>query len=279
MIMGEQGCSHDAHEGEAGPEVGGALPGDAPPDAGAPGADSPGRALPGSSPFSGDDGSADPELAALLTAYAAETASLADVVARLAQVRVLIPILAELDVVEQGDHGFQVDKQASAGVVALEAPDGRKALPVFSSVASMAAWRADARPVPADVVRAALSAVAEDWALLVLDPGGPVSVLVPRPAVWAIAQGKTWLPAVTGGVVAPEIAQAIVDAVSPVASVARVSAAPGRTAEVAVVLGIDSGLTRARLTEVLAEVNGALGASELVSERVDSLELRVGRAD
>ena len=115
--------------------------------------------------------------------------------------------------------------------------------------------------------------------MLVLDPGGPVSVLVPRPAVWAIAQGKDWLPAVTDGVVAPEIAQAIVDSVSPIRSVARVSAAPGRTAEVAVVLGIDSGLTRDQLTAVLAEVNAALGASELVSERVDSLELRVGRAD
>ena len=246
---------------------------------GAPESGSTGRALPGASPFAGDDGSTDPELAALLAGYQAGTASLADVVARLAKVRVLIPVLAELDVAEQGEHGHQVDKQASAGVVALAAPDGRTALPVFSSVASMTAWRHEARPVPADAARAALSAVAEGWALLVLDPGGPVSVLVPRPAVWAIAQGQTWRPAVVDGVVDPDIVQEIVDAVSPIRSVARVSAEPGRTAEVAVVLGIDPGLTRARLTEVLAEVNAALGASELVSERVDSLELRVGRAD
>lgn len=248
-------------------------------EAEAPDAAAPGRALPGASPFAGDDGTADPELTALLAGYQAGTTSLADVVARLAMVRVLIPVLAELDVAEQGEHGHQVDKQASAGVVALAAPDGRTALPVFSSVASMAAWRHEARPVPADAARAALSAVAEGWALLVLDPGGPVSVLVPRPAVWAIAQGVTWVPAVADGVVDPEVVRAIVDAVSPVRSVARVSAAPGRTAEVAVVLGIDAGLTRAQLSEVLAEVNAALGASELVSERVDSLELRVGRAD
>ena len=238
-----------------------------------------GRALPGASPFAGDDGTADPELAALLDGYQAGTVPLSDVVARLAHVRVLIPVMAELDVAEQGEYGHQVDKQASAGVVALAAPDGRTALPVFSSVASMAAWRHDARPVPADATRAALSAVAEGWALLVLDPGGPVSVLVPRPAVWSIAQGQTWVPAVSDSVVDPDVVQAIVDAVSPVRSVARVSAAPGRTAEVAVVLGIDPGLTRAQLSEVLAEVNAALGASELVSERVDSLELRVGRAD
>lgn len=247
--------------------------------AGAETAASPGRALPGASPFAGDDGSTDPELAALLAGYQAGTATVADVVARLAHTRVLIPVLAELDVAEQGEHGHQVDKQASAGVVALAAPDGRTALPVFSSVAAMTSWRAEARPVPADAARAALSAVAEDWALLVLDPGGPVSVLVPRPAVWAIAQGKTWVPAVSEGMVDHEIVKEIVDVVSPIGSVARVSAAPGRTAEVAVVLGIDAGLTRAELTGVLAEVNAALGASELVSERVDSLELRVGRAD
>ena len=238
-----------------------------------------GRALPGASPFAGDDGSADPELAALLAGYAAGTAPLTAVVARLATVRVLVPVLAELDAAGEGDHGHVVDKEASAGVVALQAPDGRRALPVFTSVSSMAAWRRDARPVPADAVRAALSAVSEDWALLVVDPGGPVSALVPRPAVWAIAQGRPWRPAVTDGVVDPEVADAVGAAVSGLPSVARVRTEPGRTAEVAVVLAIDSGLTRAQLTTVLDGVNAALAASSVVSERVDSLELRVGRAD
>lgn len=238
-----------------------------------------GRALPGASPFAGDDGSADPQLADLLTGYAAGRAALAEVVARLAQVRVLVPVLAELDASGEGDHGHVVDKEASAGVVALQAPDGRRALPVFTSVASMAAWRRDARPVPADATRAALSAVSEDWALLVVDPGGPVSALVPRPAVWAIAQGRQWLPAVVDGVVETTVAEAVRSAVEGLPSVARVRAEPGRTAEVAVVLGIDSGLTRAQLTIVLDAVNAALAASSVISERVDSLELRVGRAD
>ena len=39
-------------------------------------------------------------------------------------------------------HAHTVDKEASAGIVALRAPDGRTALPVFTSVATMAAWRA-----------------------------------------------------------------------------------------------------------------------------------------
>ncbi len=238
-----------------------------------------GKALPPSSGFSDDDGSADPALTSVLADFSAGTASLTEVVARLGGTRLLIPILAELETSGVGEHGQKVDKEASAGVVALEAPDGRRALPVFSSVASMAAWRPDARPVPVDAPRAALSAVSEDWSLLVLDPSGPVTVLVPRPAVWALAQGKQWAPAVADGVVAADVAAEIADAVSGIEHVAAVRAETGRSAEVAVVLSIDSGLDRRGLDVVLAQVNAALAGSDLVSERVDSLELRIGRAD
>ncbi|TWH28776.1 type III secretion system (T3SS) SseB-like protein [Isoptericola variabilis J7] len=164
-----------------------------------------GRALPGhlrsiqpTSQFAGDDGSADPELAALLEGYAAGATPLRDVVARLAATRVLVPVLAEVEATGTVEHEgaeLHVDKEASAGVVALQAPDGRRALPVFTSVDAMRAWRADARPVPVEAPRAALSAVSEDWALLVVDPAGPVTALVPRPAVWALAQGQQWRPA------------------------------------------------------------------------------------
>ncbi|MBD5788065.1 SseB family protein [Cellulosimicrobium terreum] len=237
-----------------------------------------GKALPPSSGFAGDDGSADPALAAALESHRAGTAPLTDVVARLARSRVLVPILAELGESAEGEHGQVVDKEASAGVVALQAPDGRRALPVFTSVASMAAWRPDARPVPVDARRAGLSAVKEDWALLVVDPAGPVTVLVPRPAVWALAQGQTWRPAVLDGAVAPDVDLAIRAALVDIPHLARSWAEPGRSAEVAVVLRIDPGLDRAGLDAVLAQVNAALARSEIVSERVDGLELRVGRA-
>ncbi|NHT17937.1 SseB family protein [Cellulomonas sp. IC4_254] len=127
------------------------------------------------------------------------TGTLAGVVEALAGTRVLVPVLAELEAaetVEVGGHAHTVDKEASAGIVALQAPDGRTALPVFSSVATMAAWRREARPVPTDVVRAALSVVSEGWELVVVDPGGPVTALLPRPAVWALAQQEPWRPAV-----------------------------------------------------------------------------------
>lgn len=259
------------------------------------------RELPPTSAFAGDDGSCDPRLADALRAFGDGRGSLAGVVAALAGTRVLVPVLAELeaaDVVEHGGHQHTVDKEASAGIVALQAPDGRTALPVFSSVAAMLAWRPDARPVPTDVARAALSAVEERWELLVLDPGGPVTVLVPRPAVWALAQQRDWVPAVErgpgaavagpsgaaapgpagpseGGEVDPDVRAALRSALAAVPEVLGVDARPGRRAEVAVLLRLVPGLDRARLDGVLARVNAALAADETVTLRVDSLELRL----
>ncbi|WP_344249452.1 SseB family protein [Isoptericola hypogeus] len=258
------------------------------------------RSIQPTSQFAGDDGSADAELARLLGEHAAGRAPLADVVARLAQTRVLVPVLAEAtvsEVVSTGGKELHADKEAAAGVVAVETPDGRRALPVFTSVDAMRAWRADARPVPVEAPRAALSAVSEDWSLLVVDPAGPVTVHVPRPAVWALAQGNPWRPALVpagaagprsssgagqdsgpGVVVDAEVAAAVADAAAPVQHVVRAHAEPGRRAEVAVVLALDPGLDRAGLDRVLGQVNARLGASTVISERVDSLELRVGAA-
>ncbi|BDZ43813.1 hypothetical protein GCM10025865_31120 [Paraoerskovia sediminicola] len=237
-----------------------------------------GRALPPSSSFAGDDGSADPVLEAVIAAHAAGGAPLRDVVGALAPARVLVPVLAEAEVTEEGEHGT-VDREASSGVVALESPDGRRALPVFTSVDAMARWRQDARPVPVETPRAAQSAVSESWSLLVVDPAGPHTVLIPRPAVWALGQGKPWAPAVEDGVVDPEVQAAVEAAVGGLIHVASVRAEPGRKAEVAVVLAIHSGLDRAGLDLVLSQVNASLAKSKIIGEKVDSLELRIGRAD
>jgi hypothetical protein len=274
-----------------------------------------GRELPPTSAFAGDDGAADPGVAAALAALGDGTGGLGGVVAALAGTRVLVPVLAELEVaeaVEVGGHAHTVDKEASAGIVALQAPDGRTALPVFSSVAAMTAWRPEARPVPTEVVRAALSAVSEGWELLVLDAGGPVTALLPRPAVWALAQQQPWQPAVaddgSGPAVDPTVRAAVraaVQTASPAAApttpeperagaggwlrrrrpaaappaprspVVDVDAVPGTRAEVAVVLTLEPGLDRAGLDAVLHRVGEALGADETVTQRVDSVELRL----
>jgi len=204
-----------------------------------------GRELPPTSPFAGDDGTADPGVAAALAAYGAGTGTLADVVAALAGTRVLVPVLAELEVadtVAHGGHEHTVDKEASAGIVALQAPDGRTALPVFTSTDALARWRTQARPVPTDAARAALSAVQEGWEVMVVDAGGPVTALVPRPAVWALAQGGEWQPAVVGDRVVDDVRAAVVAVLAPFAEVVGVDAVPGARAEVAIVLTLVAGL-------------------------------------
>lgn len=244
-----------------------------------------GKELPRSSPYADDDGSTAPELARALERVAneGEAAGLPDVVRALGEVRVLVPVLAEATVVDEVD-GLHVDREAATGVVAISAPDGREVLPVFSSVTAMAAWRTDARPVPVQGRQAAGSAVTDGWELLVVDPAGPVTVQVPRTAVWALARGEEWLPAVLTGpdgslVVDPEIARDLAVAALVVPGVRAAEALPGRTAEVALRLGIDSGLDRASLDAVLAQVNARLAAVSVVAERVDSLELRIHAVD
>ncbi|WP_029068855.1 SseB family protein [Jonesia quinghaiensis] len=234
-----------------------------------------GRELPPGSSFSGDDGSADPVLLEALRSAREDDDNIVGVVAALSSTRVLIPILASLDAEGFTEDGHKFDKEASAGVVALEAPDGRRALPVFTSVEAMSRWRSDARPVPVEARRAALSAVSEDWALLIIDPGSDHQCQIPRTAVWAIAQGKQWEPAVRDGRVAGDIEGEIQRLVAPLDHVLGARALPGNTAEVAVALIIDSGLAQAGLRYVLGTVNTALASSEIIAHRVDSLELRV----
>jgi hypothetical protein len=241
-----------------------------------------GRELPPSSPFADDDGSADPAVAAALTAYGAGTGALTEVVRALVGTRVLVPVLAELeaaDVVVRDGHEHTVDKEASAGIVALRTPDGRTALPVFTSVAAMAAWRPDARPVPSDVARAALSVVGEGWDVVVVDPAGPVTALLPRPAVWALAQQVPWVPAVADGRVDDAVEAAVHDALTGVAGVVGAAAVPGARAEVAVVVTLVPGLDQVRLDAVLSRVNAALAADETIAARVDSVELRLRSAE
>lgn len=233
------------------------------------------RALPPTSTFSGDTGAADPALAGVLQRHAAGDVGVAEVVEVLAGLRVLVPVLAELE--EQGatQDGLHVDKEASAGVVALRVPDGRTALPVFTGVEALAAWRAEARPVPTAAPRAAAAALAEGWELLVLDPAGPVTVVVPHPAVRALATGRAWVPALLEGSVRPDVNAAVRSALAGTPHLAGAATVPGTRAEVAVVLTVEPGLDRRALDTLLAGVSAALAADEVVTAEVDSLELRV----
>jgi hypothetical protein len=108
----------------------------------------------------GDDtGVPDPRLVAGLDA-----GDDAAVRSTLLSVRLIVPLIAT------GEDSTS----AEMSVPQLVGADGRRALPVFSSVDSLRAWRAQARPVPANGAEVVVSAVEDGIDALVIDVAGPV---------------------------------------------------------------------------------------------------------
>ncbi|GAA2034250.1 SseB family protein [Pseudokineococcus marinus] len=225
------------------------------------------------SPFAGDDGAADERVVAALADR--DATGPAAVVAALAGTRVFVPVVA----VAAGEEaspltGVTSDTGADMAVVTLQAPDGRRAMPVFTSTAALSAWDPAARPVPSEVERAALSAADEGCALLVVDPAAERPFVVPRPALEALAQQRAWRPSWERD----DVAAAVRAAAEVEPAVASAVVERGRRAETAVVLALAPGLDRPALDALLERVQTRLAASPLVAEAVDSLEVRLTTA-
>lgn len=209
-------------------------------------------------PFAGDDGAPDPALERVLSGYAAGTADLADVVRAVTGTRLVVPVVARPG-----------ETSAEMATVTVRGRDGRVGLPLFTGVRTLAAWDAAARPVPVAARRAALSAVEEGADVVVLDVAGPVTVVLPRPAVWALAQGRPWVPSPAD----PGVAEAVRRALAGLPEVTTVRCEPGGRAELRVVLAVRPGLDRAGLDALTGRVSQRLAAEPVVAERVDSVEL------
>lgn len=141
--------------------------------------------------FSGDDGSADPELAGALAAWQQDRTAEPAVLAALATARLLVPVVAVLGEAETGPDGLRRDKSSDMAVPTLTAPGGRRALPAFTSTQTLARWRADARPVAVPLHQALRATVQEGADTLVLDLAGPVTYQLSGAALRALAQGRT----------------------------------------------------------------------------------------
>lgn len=240
--------------------------------------------------FDADDGGADAGYTAALAALEAGTGSEADVVASLATARVFVPIVASLAAEAESAHGLAADKEADMALVTLTAPDGRKALPVFTSVPALQRWHAEARPVAVYAARAALSAVSEEAQLLVVDPGADVTFVVRRPAMWALAQQRNWIPSYEDADLAGSVAAAA--AAEPAVTGVQLSAGPGtatRSArgavlagggagpELRIVLQLAPGLDAQAVQDIVGALQQRLVADPVFVERVDSLELKITR--
>ena len=142
--------------------------------------------------FPGDDGSADPGVAAALAAYDAEPeAGHRPALAALQDARLLVPVVATAGEVEHDDQGLAHDKTSDMAAVLITGRDGRTALLSFTSTDSMRAWNADARPVAVSARQAAKAALQDGADALLVDVAGPVMFVVEGEDLRALADGYT----------------------------------------------------------------------------------------
>jgi hypothetical protein len=154
--------------------------------------------------FEADDGTADPALVVARANPGDERAW----VAALAGSRFLVPVLAMPGEVEEVD-GRLVEKTSDMAMVTLTSPDGQRALPVFTGTAALRAWDERARPIPVEATRAAQAAIAESCDVIVVDVAGPDAFVLRPSMMYALAQGREWLPGHEDPFVVRSVGQAL----------------------------------------------------------------------
>ncbi|GGR20989.1 SseB family protein [Streptomyces netropsis] len=211
--------------------------------------------------FSDDNGSADPALAAALAAWSADPEAEAGVLAALRAARLLVPVVAVLGEVETGPDGLRREKTSDMAVPTLQAPDGRKALPAFTSIETLARWRADARPVAVPLHQALQAAAHEKADTIVLDLAGPVSYQLTGPALLALAEGRDSADPSAD----PAVTDALRSVLADEAGVLRAHLAPSADADGTLALTLADGAVPA---EVVRKVAEALAADDVLRSRL-----------
>ena len=223
-----------------------------------------GRELPATG-FERDSGEADAGLMASMTAD--DTAFMT----ALAAARLLVPIVATADEVEDTVDGLSVEKSTQMAVVTLTAPDGERALPVFSGIEALHTWNPDARPRPVPSAQAAQAAVAEGCDVLVLDLGSDHLRIVRPSMLWALATRRAWLPAYADPFVRDAIARASRDE----PAVISVDCEGDDDGQLRVVLRLVSGLDSDAVQGLCARIGEQIATDGETRARIDALSFRV----
>ncbi|MDY6052134.1 MAG: SseB family protein [Rothia sp. (in: high G+C Gram-positive bacteria)] len=241
--------------------------------------------------FPGDDGTTDPALLRAFEAFAAGEVDEVAVVDALRSVRIFAPVVAQLSQAEITEQGLVSDKESEMALVSIQAPDGRRALPVFTHVDALTRWHDMARPVAADMRKTALSAVEDENQLIVVDPGADLTFVLRRPAFWAIAKGEPWVPSYRNS----QVAQELRNIAAPISAVVAVEAAPGsgvysQTAggrllaggghgpELKIMLTLRPGLTQEQVNQTVRTFQEGLALNRVVAEQVDSVQIALASA-
>jgi hypothetical protein len=218
--------------------------------------------------FEGDEGAADPAVAAAL-----ETGDPSALMAALATARLLVPIVAEPVETEVRD-GLAIDKQTDMAAVTLVAPDGERALPVFTSLGALASWDPQARPVPVTSARAGQAAVSELCDVIVIDVAGPRTQVLRPSMVWALAQEREWLIPHLDPFVDKAVAAALAE--EPAVRTHRIEeGAPAGQGILGLVLELNEGLKPAEIQQIATRVGERLATDGELRARIDGLAFRI----
>lgn len=234
--------------------------------------------------FAGDDGSTPVEyreaVQRLRAAGKGPASALADAHAEVLLVlsgsRVLIPLLAEAGDTGTTPEGRTVDKSQELSIVTVSAPDGRRVMPVFTSVDTMRIWNPEARPIPVPGPQAALAAAQEVTDLIIVDAASPeLEFGVRRTELEAVATGERATPSWAD----PAVLAAFDASIVQDPRVLEISLAPGDpasrllTAETDVTLRLAPGLGQDELSSLLGELQRCWATDETIAARVDSLRV------
>ncbi|WP_093709631.1 SseB family protein [Streptomyces sp. 2131.1] len=209
--------------------------------------------------YSDDDGTADPALASALTAWAGDRTAVAPVLEALKGARLLVPVVAVLGEVEEDEKGLRREKTSDMAVPTLQAGD-RRALPAFTSTASLARWDPQARPVAVPLHQALQAAAHEKADTVVLDLAGPVAFELTGAALRALAEGRTSADPLDD----PAVTAAVRAAVAAEPAVLRAHLGPG-SADGTLALVLAAGADPA---EAARRVARALAADEVLRARL-----------
>jgi SseB protein N-terminal domain len=147
--------------------------------------------------FAGDNGAADPRIAAVLAAYGAGQESEQAMLTVLAGSRLLVPLVerpaeaakvTETCATDAHDDGCDHQAARELAFPTLIGRDGRPALLAFTSLAALVSWRPDVRPVPTPAGQVWGTAIGDSCAV-VIDVAGPVPIAVDGARLAALAAG------------------------------------------------------------------------------------------
>jgi len=146
------------------------------------------------SAHAGDDGGADPELAAVLTALAAGQCDHRSLQHALVGRRLLLPTRAVLEESSVDDvTGLEHEKSSHMAAAVFRSDAGWSGMLVFTGIPAVHLWSVAARPVPVTADEAAAAALEDGCDALVFDIAGPHRAVLAGSLLRALAQSRVAL--------------------------------------------------------------------------------------